>query len=232
MTNRIRQIYDQLYDRYGPQGWWPLLCHSGTNTTKTGCIKGYHPKEYSFPRSADEIFEICCGAILTQNTSWVAVEKALLNLNRLDALSPRNLLDLDDQTFKEAIKPAGYFNQKAKKLRIFTSFFLVLNGRIPNRDELLGIWGIGPETADSILLYAYKVPTFVVDAYTRRIFSALGIISEQAEYAAIKKKFEENIPSDYIIYQEYHALIVEHAKRYYAKKGLYQECPLMKKYRI
>lgn len=226
--NKIEQIYQFLYQKYGPQGWWPLQDFQGTNPTKTGSVMGYHPENYDLPSTSEQVFEICIGAILTQNVGWPNVEKALLNLKGLGVLNPKYLLALDDDKLKEVIRPAGYYNQKAKKIRIFTDFFLDLE-RTPTREELLDIWGIGKETADSMLLYAFKVPTFVVDTYTRRIFFNLGLIDEMAEYDEIKALFEDNLRPDLAIYQEYHALIVEHAKRYYLKKSEYHLCPLHKK---
>jgi len=211
--NLLKRIYSILLKKYGFQGWWPLLGCKGTKPTKTGSIKGYHSGDYSCPRNNSQRFEICIGAILTQNTSWPQVEKALLNLKKLKALSPESLMKLDESKLKQAIKTAGYFNQKAKKLKIFAEFYINLKARTPTRDELLNVWGIGPETADSILLYAFNVPEFVVDAYTRRIFSKLGFIEKNASYNKIKKLFEKNLEKDFRLYQEYHALIVEHAKR-------------------
>ncbi|MBU4493240.1 MAG: endonuclease III domain-containing protein [Nanoarchaeota archaeon] len=226
--NNIYQIYNMLLKLYGPQGWWPLLGCKGTNPTKTGAIKGYHPKDYSHPKNNNQRFEICIGAILTQNTSWPQVEKALLNLKGLNALNPKEMKNLKLEKLKKAIKPAGYFNQKAKKLKIFAEFYINLKGKTPTRDELLGLWGIGHETADSILLYAFKVPEFVVDAYTRRVFANLGFIGQKAKYNEIKKLFESNLPKNLRIYQEYHALIVEHAKRYYSKKPYGKNDSLLK----
>ncbi|OIO63783.1 endonuclease III [Candidatus Woesearchaeota archaeon CG_4_10_14_0_2_um_filter_33_10] len=216
--NLLKRVYNILLKKYGFQGWWPLLDCNGTNPTKTGLIKGYHPKDYSYPGNNKQRFEICIGAILTQNTSWPQVEKALLNIKGLKALTPQAIKKLSLEKLKQAIKPAGYFNQKARKIKEFTDFYLSLKNRVPTREELLNVWGIGPETADSILLYAFKVPTFVVDAYTRRIFSKLGFIKKHASYEEIKKLFENNLEKDLKLYQEYHSLIVEHAKRHYSKK--------------
>ncbi len=250
----ILRIYGCLMEAYGPQGWWPLTelhTNGGSNPTKTGSVQGYHPGDYTYPKTENQQFEIICGALLTQNTSWPQVETALLNLKSLKALSPEGILSLDPETLKEAIKPAGYYNQKADRLKILAEWFSDLRERspdrpseraperapersnkiiqrIPTRKELLSLKGVGPETADSILLYAFKQPSFVVDTYTRRIMANLGLVGEKAKYDEIKALFEENLPEDPFLYQEYHALLVEHAKRHYKKKGAYGECPLLK----
>jgi endonuclease III related protein len=218
MSDKIIRIYRKLYDLYGPQGWWPLMSHEGTNPTKTGSVNGYHPENYELPQSEDEIYEIILGAILTQNTAWTSAEQALLNLKKLDVVSPQKLLKIDDDILRGAIRCAGFLNQKAVYLKEITKFFISLKGRTPERKELLAVKGVGNETADSILLYAFKQPEFVVDAYTKRIFSHLGIVKDNANYMDIKKLFESSLPRDTAMYQEYHALIVEHAKHYYKKK--------------
>jgi endonuclease-3 related protein len=112
-------------------------------------------------------------------------------------------------------------------LKTLALWFIGLEGSVPAREELLSLKGIGPETADSILLYAFKQPFFVVDSYTRRIVTNLGLVDERADYNEIKSLFEESLPRDFEVYQEYHALLVEHAKRYYQKKGNYAKCPLL-----
>lgn len=215
--NDLARLYKELLVTYGPQGWWPLCAHLGTNPTKTGSVRGYHPGEYSFPRTDNERFEICVGAILTQNTAWTNVEKALLALHAKGCLDPNKLASLPLPSLKTAIRPAGYYNQKAKKLRIFTDHYLGLKGRTPTRDELLSLWGIGPETADSILLYAYGVPVFVIDAYTRRVLASEKLAKKDATYDALQALFHTALPSTQegavSLYQEYHALIVEHGKR-------------------
>lgn len=215
--NKIQQIYKLLLKEHGKQGWWPII-----NNKTLLCEYGTHA-----PKNRNEVFEICIGAILTQNTAWSNVEKALINLKSLMAINPEALLDLNEEILKTAIKPAGYFNQKAKKLIEFTEFFIKLK-KTPSREELLNIWGVGPETADSMLLYAFKVPTFVVDAYTKRILLNLKLIDKDATYEEIKELFESNLKKELIVYQEYHALLVEHAKRYYSKKSEYCLCPLYK----
>ena len=214
----LNEIFERLLDTYFCQGWWPVTDYEGENPTKTGSTKGYHPGDYSFPRDSMERFEIIIGAVLTQNTSWPQVEQSLINLKELTDLTPFHVLDLDEDDFKQAIKPSGYFNQKYNYLRNISEFYISLDGRTPERNDLLSVKGIGPETADSILLYAYGQKEFVVDAYTRRIFSYLSLIDEKDSYNKIKKFFEDNFEGDVSDYQEYHALIVEHAKNHYSKK--------------
>lgn len=214
----LRVMYKKLYHLYGPQGWWPLMGYEGSNPTKTGATKGYHPMNYDLPETYLEIYEVILGTILTQNTAWTSAEKALQNLNKLSAIDPDKLLKLEESTLKEAIRCAGFLNQKAEYMMEMTKFYKSLDGEIPSRNDLLKVKGVGNETADSILLYAYKEPEFVVDAYTRRILIHRGIIDEKDSYMTIKNLFESNLPDDTVLYNEYHALIVEHAKRYYSKK--------------
>ncbi|HII72710.1 TPA: endonuclease III domain-containing protein [Candidatus Woesearchaeota archaeon] len=232
---QIVKVFEILLKEYGPQGWWPLVSlhgKGGGNPTKTGAVEGYHPGDYSFPHDERERFEICCGAILTQNTGWVSVEKALLNLKKIDALSVKGILGVDEELLRQAIKPAGYFNQKAKKLKIFAEFFGKLDGRVPSREELLDIWGVGPETADSILLYGFGVPVFVIDAYTKRIFSRLGVCKADVNYEELQEMFVETLggftEKNLEKFNEYHALIVEHAKRYCRTKPECEGCVLKK----
>ncbi len=226
MHDIIFKIYEKLYELYGPQGWWPLINHDGTNPTKTGAIRGYHPGNYDLPLERNQIYEVILGTILTQNTSWLSAEMALFNLDELNAIEPEKLLLLPDEILKSAIRCAGFLNQKAIYLKEITKFFIKLNGRVPTRKELLEVKGVGNETADSILLYAYKHPEFVVDAYTKRIFVHLGFVNENIKYMELKNLFESSLPKDVAVYQEYHALIVEHAKRYYSKKPYGVDDPL------
>lgn len=216
--NRIEAIYKRLFKEYGPQGWWPLLDIDGTNPTKTGSINGYHPGNFEYPINKEQQLEIAIGAILTQNTAWTNVEKALINLRNSCGINFDSIQNVNIEELKEYIKPAGFFNQKANYIKNYISFIKELKSANPNRKELLTIKGIGEETADSILLYAFKEKSFVVDAYTKRIFNSLGVIDETYKYREIKSLFEYNLPNDLVIYQEYHALIVEHAKRFYSKK--------------
>lgn len=214
----LNEIFTKLLDSYSYQGWWPITDYDGENPTKTGSTRGYHPKDYSFPRNSLQKFEIIVGAVLTQNTSWPQVEKSIINLKEVINLTPFEILNMDENEFKCAIKPSGYYNQKYNYLRNISEFYISLQGSTPLRKDLLSVKGIGPETADSILLYAYGEKEFVVDAYTRRIFSHLGLINKKDSYNKIKKLFEDNFEGEVNDYQEYHALIVEHAKNYYFKK--------------
>jgi len=223
---QITNIYLILKNTYGFQGWWPLLNYKGTNPTKTGSINGYHPNIYNIKNK--NIFEVCIGAILTQNTSWQNVEKALINLKKLNAINPKNLLKLNENVFAIAIKPAGYFNQKIKKIKLFANEFIKNDweNKTPKRNELLSIWGIGPETADSILLYGFNYPSFVVDLYTKRIFYRLGITNtENIKYDYIKEFVEKEL-TNFKDLNEFHALLVEHAKRHCLKKPICHNCPL------
>ena len=185
------KVYSLLLKNHGHQSWWP--CRTGNK------------------------FEICIGAILTQNTNWSNAEKAIDNLIKADCIDEKRIVSMNITELESLIRPSGFYKQKAKRLKEF-SIFILTHGSIKKflknvrRDELLAANGIGPETADSILLYACEKPFFVVDAYTRRMFSSLGRIKADADYEDIRKFFEENIPSDVNLYKEFHALIVKHAK--------------------
>jgi endonuclease-3 related protein len=205
----LKDIYSRLYRRYGPQNWWP----------------------------ADDAFEIIAGAIFTQNTNWGNVEKAIGNLKRARVLTPKKLHSLSVHELAGLIRPAGYFNIKAKRLKCFLNrLFDDYGGNLGRlfkrrtatlRRELLTINGIGPETADSILLYAAGRPVFVIDAYTRRVLLRHGLISEKADYEATQRLFMENLPHDAKTFNEYHALLVRIGKDYCKKKNpLCGECPL------
>lgn len=204
MKKVLKNIYVQLFEEYGPQGWWPTVQN------------GYHVNDYNFPTKKSEVFEVCVGALLTQNTNWKNVSKALKNLHEEDLLNPGILLKTDKSFISELIKCSGYYNQKTNYLFNFTKEFINFKS-IPSREELLNIKGVGFETADSILLYAYKQPCFVVDTYTKRLLQHHKLI-ESNDYNNIKKLFEECLVKDYKLFQEYHALIVEHGKNYYSKK--------------
>lgn len=241
INNNLNLIYDKLLNEYSYQGWWPFLDHEGVNPTKTGAINGYHPKDYDFPKNDHQKFEIILGSILTQNTSWPSVEQALNNLNKLNKLNelieftPESILKFateNENEFKDAIRCAGFVNQKANYIKNISEFYIAIGDKTPSRKALLDVKGIGNETADSILLFAHKQKEFKVDAYTKRIFSYLGYISEKDSYMSIKNFFESNFVGDVNMFQEYHALIVEHAKRYYSKKPYGVNDKLLNEFKI
>ena len=202
------QIYQLLFDRYGPQKWWP----------------------------AEDCFEIMVGAILTQNTNWTNVEKAIANLKAADCLSPRKIDNLDTNRLAQIIRPAGYYNIKAKRLKNYVHFFcrkfnadLALIKETPLhtlRPALLSVSGIGPETADSILLYALDKCVFVVDAYTCRILARHELIEPHIEYEQLRELFENNLPQDIRLYNEFHALLVRAGKEYCRPRPRCADCPL------
>ncbi len=204
----LLEIFDILHAAYGPLHWWP----------------------------ADTPFEVCVGAILTQNTNWGNVEKAIMNMKREGLLSPEALRDVPVDSLAEAIRPAGYYNVKSLRLKDFVGYLWERHGGSLERmfagdwrelrKELLGVRGIGQETADSILLYAGGKPTFVVDAYTKRLFAALGILKAEALYDEVRSLFMDNLPPDVRLFNEYHALIVEHGKRHCRKRPLCPGCGL------
>lgn len=205
----LMEVFQRLYDHYGPQGWWP----------------GETP------------FEVIVGAILTQNTAWTNVERAISNLKKEGLLTPQAILDMSESELAARIRSSGYYNVKAKRLKDFIRFlFDNYNGKIEEmfkedperlRERLLKIHGIGPETADSILLYGGNIPVFVVDAYTYRVFHRHGLLPEEISYDECQKIFMENLPKDAGLFNEYHALIVRVAKEFCKKgKPLCKGCPL------
>jgi endonuclease-3 related protein len=209
MPNVNRAALDALLDHFGPQHWWP----------------------------GDSAFEIVLGAILTQNTSWQNVERAIGNLREADLLDVRALAALDPEELAHLIRPAGYFRIKARRLGNFLRWLMdrydgsldamFAQSTSTLREELLAINGIGPETADSILLYAAGKPTFVVDAYTHRISVRHGWIEPEAGYDELKEYFEGRFPADVPLYNELHALIVATAKTYCHKRSPHCDaCPL------
>ncbi len=204
----VRKIYTVLDRYYGDLKWWP----------------GETP------------FEVIVGAILTQNTNWENVSKAIKNLKAADMLWPDKLHNAEHAVIAGLIRPAGYYNVKAKRLRNFLDFlFERFGGKIDSmfslepgelREKLLNVNGIGEETADSILLYAGGMPVFVVDAYTKRIMTRHGIIEGDAVYQDIQKMITANLPGDVKLYNQYHALIVQAGKDFCRKKQLCGQCPL------
>ncbi|MBI2663689.1 endonuclease [Candidatus Woesearchaeota archaeon] len=193
------EIYRILLKEHGPRKWWP---------TKTSKKK----------------FEISVGAILTQNTNWINVEKALDNLIKHNLLSQEEIRKINVKKLAMIIKSSGYHNQKAKKLKEFIKF--LDSKKQINRENLLNVWGIGKETADSILLYSYNQPIFVIDTYTKRIFNRLGF--KEQSYDELQNLFMNNLKKDADLFKEYHALIVMHGKTVCKTKPLCSSCCLNK----
>ncbi len=199
-------VFDLLLDRYGRQGWWP----------------GENP------------FEVMIGAILTQNTAWANVERAIHNLQQAEVLSLQGLLELPLERLAELIRPSGYFNIKAKRLQNFCQFLQASGGEPALREvdtgslreALLAVNGVGPETADDILLYAFERPVFVIDTYTRRIFTRLGMADGTEEYELLRQGFETALGPDTLLFNEYHGLIVRHAKEACGKRPRCSGCCL------
>ena len=206
--NVFLDVYDRLLRHFGPQGWWP----------------------------ADTAFEVVIGAILTQNTAWTNVERAIENLRRAGVLSPEELHEIEESPLALLLRPAGYFNVKARRIKAFMDFLYGAYGgsleamvqQRPSRlrDQLLGVYGIGPETSDSILLYAGRHPIFVIDAYTTRIFTRHHLIDGHVAYGQIQSLLMKHVPPDVHVYQEYHALLVRLGKVHCKKTPDCSGCPL------
>ncbi|HEY5702016.1 MAG TPA: endonuclease III domain-containing protein [Gammaproteobacteria bacterium] len=204
MQNQLEIVYARLLKAYGPQHWWP----------------------------ADDPFEVMVGAVLTQNTAWLNVEKAIKSLKQSIDISAEAILALADDELAALIRPSGYFNIKTRRLKNLCQWFLDEGGFAELlsqdtgdlREALLSIKGIGPETADDILLYAFERPVFVIDLYTRRLFSRLGLVSGDEDYETLRHLFETAMPANVPIYNEYHALIVRHAKETCSKTGDCRHC--------
>ena len=210
INKQLIEIYQLLFESFGPQHWWP----------------------------GETRFEIITGAILAQNTNWANVEKAIANLKSAHLLTPEKLHNLDVSGLAELIRPAGYYNIKANRLKNFLSWlFCSYDGQLTNlenlstdqlRGELLAISGIGCETADSILLYAFDRNIFVVDAYTARIATRHGLIEQGADYEQLRELFQSNLPQDTKLFNEYHALLVRVGKNWCKPKARCAGCPLEK----
>ncbi len=208
MNNRLLAIYNKLYSHFGPQHWWP----------------GETP------------FEVAVGAILTQNTNWGNVEKAISNLKREGKLNAPAIHKMAPGRLASMIKPAGYFNVKAKRLRHFVDFLIKeYSGSMTEmkrekmdmiREKLLKVNGIGPETADSIILYALDKPAFVIDAYTKRVLSRHNIMNHDETYSSFRELFHSNLKRDSRFFNEYHALFVRVAKEHCKTKPICEGCPL------
>jgi endonuclease-3 related protein len=208
MTATLHKVYHRLLDAFGPQHWWP----------------------------GDSPLEVMVGAVLTQNTSWKNVERAIENLRDQDLLSCQQLHEISAEELGELIRPAGYYRLKAQRLKnlialvvdeyggSLESMFSI--GAGPLRQRLLSVVGIGPETADSIVLYAANLPTFVVDTYSARVLKRHGWIEPEADYHAIKDYFESNLDEDVQMFNEYHALLVRVGKEYCRKTPQCDQCPL------
>ena len=208
MKDLLLNIYRTLYQTYGPRNWWP----------------------------GETDFEVMVGAILTQNTSWRNVEKAIQKLKEKEVLSPEGIHRLTKSQLASLIRSSGYYRIKAGRLKSFVDFLFeeyggnlrrMRRGRLEElRRKVLGVKGIGPETADSILLYGLRKPIFVVDAYTKRILSRHGLISEKASYEEIQNLLMDHLPSDEKLFNEYHALFVHLGKTLCKKIPRCEICPL------
>lgn len=191
-AHAFHTVYRKLFSAHGPQQWWP----------------------------AQTPFEVMVGAVLTQNTAWINVERAIANLRAADALTPEAIVRAHPKRLAAWLKPSGYFNVKAKRLRALCKWIVASGGVAalnawPTdalRSALLDVYGIGPETADDIMLYAFARPVFVIDAYTRRIFSRLGLIEGKESYEALRERFQDALPREVKLFNEFHALIVVQAK--------------------
>ena len=207
--NMYLDAYQRLYSHFGPQGWWP----------------GETP------------FEVIVGAVLTQNTNWKNVTKAIDNLRRKGMLGYSQLLETPVDRLAECIQPSGYYNLKAKRLHNLLKMIVDMydgnldnfleDDLVPARENLLAVKGIGPETADSILLYACRQPVFVIDTYTHRVFSRHNLVEEETDYHTMQAVFMDQLPDDVQLFNEFHALIVRVAKQFCKKTNqLCDQCPL------
>jgi len=208
-NNIFTEAYQLLYDHFGPQHWWP----------------------------GETAFEVMVGAVLTQNTNWKNVVKALNNLKEAALLDYSSLSLLAADEIAGFIRPSGYYNLKAQRLKNLLNMVAKLyEGDLETffadnlstaRENLLAVKGVGPETADSILLYACGAPVFVIDTYTHRVFSRHNMVEEESDYQTMQESFMESLPEDVQLYNEYHALIVRVAGAHCKKtKPLCEQCPL------
>lgn len=203
---RLQAVYRRLFKAYGAQHWWP----------------------------GDTPFEIMVGAVLTQNTAWVNVEKAIANLRAHRALGAKAIAAAPLADLAQWIRPSGYFNVKARRLQAFCRWYLDQGGyrRLARRDTwelrraLLGVHGVGRETADDMLLYAFERPVFVIDAYTRRIFARLGLVTGDEDYDVLRRGIEAALGPDVPLFNEYHALLVRHGKDVCRPRPRCRECCL------
>jgi len=208
ISQKLLDIYQRLADYYGPQHWWP----------------------------AQEPFEVMVGAMLTQSAAWLNVEKAITNLKAAKALSPQSLRRLSLSEIATLIRPCGYYNAKALKLKSLAQWLgkhyhdnlnkLFANNIDRLQQQLLSVHGVGQETADSIILYAANKPIFVIDAYTRRIINRIGLAPDSNSYTAYQALFMDNLPADVRLFNEYHALLVCLGKNVCRNHPLCQQCCL------
>ncbi len=211
--NKMEKIYGLLFEKFGEQGWWNHFENGKFIYDKDSKNKPLNPKQQ---------FEIILGTILTQNTSWSNVEKTIKTLNLVWLISPIELKKIPEKHLAELIRSSGYYNQKAKKIKAVVEF--LDSGKEITRENLLNVWGIGPETADSILLYAYEQPIFVIDAYTKRIMNRIGF--KEKNYEELQKLFHKSLKKDHKLFNEYHALLVKLAKENCKTKPTCETCPL------
>ena len=219
----IKTIYEILHNKFDSQNWWPVT-DKGTKPT--------YKKRNNLTEK--QKLEIVFGAILTQNTNWKNVEKAIINLNKNSLINIKKIIDIEQDQLAQIIRSSGYHNQKSKTLKNFCNLLsnnynsninLFFNNDITNlRKKLLEINGIGPETADSIILYAAKKPIFIIDAYTKRIFNRIGY--KESTYQDLQSLFTDNLEKNTNIFNEYHALIVQFGKNICKTKPLCTMCPL------
>lgn len=209
MRSKLLAIYDKLFGYFGPRHWWP----------------------------AETPYEVMVGAVLTQAVAWRNVEKAITNLKNQDLLTPDKIYVTETIILEELLKPTRYYKMKTKKLQALNRFLVEEYQGIPEvmfqeatiklRGRLLGIYGMGPETVDSILLYAGNLPVFVIDAYTQRIFQRLGVLAEKVSYPKLQELFMDHLPRDVSLYNEFHALIVGLGNKICHNNPKCQECPLI-----
>lgn len=207
MSDKIKTGYNRLFNALGPQHWWP----------------------------GDSPWEICTGAVLTQNTNWQNVEKAIINLKNAKALDPETILSLPETKLAQMILPSGFFRLKTKRLKNVAAWWQKhvkanqlagFDTPAATRDSLLNVNGVGPETADSILLYCFNLPLFVIDAYTRRIAARHFQTEENSSYDELQRIFMSALPANPAIYNEYHGLLVQNAKIHCLKNRCLPSCPL------
>jgi endonuclease-3 related protein len=234
----LAALFSELLAAYGPQGWWPLPSRAGQQGFDT---HGYHPGRLDPPRNQADRFEIALGAVLTQNTAWTNAERALGALaaaglhagaraipHRPVVPLPEDILACGTRTLARLVRASGSYNAKARKLRTLASFFVEHGlAHAPDRRSLLEVWGVGPETADSILLYAFGEPVFVIDAYTRRLLARRGVIEGTEPYAHVQELFHRALEPDAGTCSEYHALVVRHAKEHCRARPRCPGCPVL-----